>query len=80
MKIKKYGIVILTEGPVRIEGWQVESEPSDPPDAKPEQLLTALAIDWAKARLTAATNQAIQDAVKERHRQILAGSMPKLVQ
>lgn len=51
MKITKYGIVVLTEGRVQVEGWQVEREDSDPTDATDEQLLLEVAIPWAQAKL-----------------------------
>ena len=73
MRIKKHGVVILTEGPVRIEGWQVEREPDDPADATSEQLLLDLAIDWAWEKLRTATNRALAETMLKR-------SLPKLVQ
>ena len=64
MKITQYGTVILTTGPVRIEGWRVQREPEDPPEAKTEQLLLEFAINWAKDRLTAAVSNAMLDVAR----------------
>jgi len=66
MKITRYGTVILTEGPVRIEDWRVAREPSDPPEASTEQLLLEFAIPWAKKRLEAAIQAAMLDVVRDK--------------
>jgi hypothetical protein len=65
MKIIKYGVVILSEGPVRVENWIVDREPDDPEDATMEQLLLGFAIHWAKERFDAALNQASMKAFRE---------------
>jgi len=84
MKIHKFGTVILTEGPVKVEGWNVEREPEDPSDATTEQLILGFAIKWAQERLTVATNSAIldvfRDAAKKKNEEVLRLSLPKLLQ
>ena len=65
MKIHKYGTVTLTEGPVNIEGWNIQREPDDPKDATDEQLLLGFAVTWAQERLTAATNSAALDVFRD---------------
>ena len=65
MKIHKYGVVILSEGPVRVEGWQVQREPEDPKDATDEQLLLGFAIHWAKGRFQAALADASMDVFRK---------------
>lgn len=65
MKIHKYGVVILTAGPVQVEGWQVEREPNDPEDATTEQLLLAFAIHWAQERFKANLNRESMKAFRE---------------
>lgn len=76
MKIHKFGTVILTEGPVKVDGWNVEREPEDPIDATTEQLLLGFAITWAKERLTAATNDAILDVFRAAAKQKKSEAMP----
>jgi len=66
MKINKFGTVILTEGPVRVEGWNYSREPEDPVDATDEQLLLEFAIPWAQERLRKATNGAVLDVMQRR--------------
>lgn len=79
MKIIQYGTVILTEGPVKVEGWTIEREPSDPMNATEEQLLLDFAITWAKARLAAAvTSTVLAEARKMAHQKLLAASLPKI--
>lgn len=65
MKIHQFGTVILTEGPVKVEGWHIEREPADPIEATEEQLLLGFAIKWAQERLTIATNAAILDVFRK---------------
>jgi hypothetical protein len=65
MKIIKFGTVTLTEGPVNIEGWNIQREPNDPKDATDEQLLLGFAITWAQERLTVAVNSAILDVFRD---------------
>jgi hypothetical protein len=65
MKIIKYGTVILSEGPVRVEGWNVEREPEDPTDATDEQLLLGFAIYWAQQRFQAAVASAQMDVFRD---------------
>lgn len=65
MKINRYGVVILTEGNPRVEGWLVERESDDPEDATTEQLLLGFAIHWAKERFDAALNSASMNALRD---------------
>jgi hypothetical protein len=70
MKVHKYGVVILQDGPkpVRIEDWVIEREPSDPIGPTEEQLLLAFAIHWARERFEKAvqteTTRAFLDHMK----------------
>ena len=83
MKILKYGVVILTEGPVRVENWLVEREPEDPADATEEQLLLGFAIEWAQGRFRAALNDATMDvfrALAQKKLNDQLDTLPKLVQ
>jgi hypothetical protein len=72
MKIAKHGHVIITEQQIRIEGWLMAPEPDDPQDAKPEELLTALATEWALKRLTNAINSESMRALLESSKRIKA--------
>ncbi len=56
MKILTHGTVLLTEGQIRVEGWLVERELTDPPlsEATNEQLVLEVAIPWAQKKLNAA--------------------------
>jgi len=47
MKIVKYGEVRVTDHGIFVEGFQVEAEADDPSEAKPEELMTVLVVDWA---------------------------------
>jgi hypothetical protein len=79
MKITRYGTVILTEGPVRVEDWLVEREPEDPTEATTEQLLLEFAIPWAQGRLQDTVNSAMRDVFREAvNQKTLALSLPKL--
>jgi len=64
MKIVKYGTVTITEGAIKVEGWLVEPEADDPVDAKPEQLLLQLAIDWARKKFETEVNKEYYKALK----------------
>jgi hypothetical protein len=75
MQIKKFGVVILTNGPVRVEDWLVEREPSDPIDATNEQLLLDFAITWAERRFDAA----LQDAARKALAKKLFAKLPKKI-
>lgn len=68
MKILKHGVVILTEGPVRVEGWNIQRESTDPPESEAtnEQLLLEVAIPWAQQRLNAAIGANLQRVAKLR--------------
>ena len=65
MKIRKYGVVILTAGPVKVEDWIIEREPEDPKDATDEQLLLGFAIHWAKAQLETAIKSSTLDVFRK---------------
>ena len=66
MKVNQYGVVILTEQAVRVEGWTVEREPSDPADATTEQLILEFAIPWAQHKLNEAIMGELQKVSKLR--------------
>ena len=66
MKVTKYGVVVLTEGPVRVEGWLIEREPSDPTEATNEELLLEVAINWAQKRFEAALRDAARQAFEKK--------------
>ena len=51
MRIARYGAVIITKLQIRIEGWLVEREATDPQDATTEQLLLGVATEWALKQL-----------------------------
>jgi hypothetical protein len=81
MKIQKHGVVIVTEGVVRVEGWTCEPEPGDPTDITPDQLLLQTAVKWALQKLTDAVNESARDALRRRANQkMLTASLPKLGQ
>lgn len=65
MKIIKYGTVTVAQGPIRIEGWLVQREDTDPPEPTIEQLLLVTATDWALTQLKLALEQARVAAFKE---------------
>ena len=67
MKINKIGVVVFTDGDIKIEGWQAEREDSDPADATNEQLLLAYAIHWANEKF----RQAGQGATLELMRRLM---------
>ena len=68
MKIIKHGKVILTEGPVLVEGWEVERELTDPPieEASHEQMLLEVVIPWAQRKLNSAILQNLRRISKEK--------------
>lgn len=69
MIVTKIGNVILGDGPIRVENWLVQREPTDPPQAKTEELLLAHAAEWALKKLQAAVNDAsVQAILKESKR------------
>lgn len=73
MKIITYGSVTFQHsGPIKIEGWNVEREPSDPVDATDEELLLDLVITWAKEMLRKSVNRAVMDVAAQRQ----SGAMP----
>lgn len=71
MKVIKHGIVILTEKAVRVEGWRVERELTDPPleEASTEQLLLEIAIPFAQKKLNEAILQNLRRISKEKAQQ-----------
>lgn len=71
MIIKKHGQVIVEAGkPIRVEGWLVEREPSDPWDAPTEQLLLAAAIEEAYDLFVKAMNTAAMQAIREQRAKV----------
>ena len=74
MKIVKYGTVTVTEGPIKVEGWLVEREPTDPPESEAtnEQMLLEVAIPWAQKRL----NEAIMQNLRRISKEIKAAQNP----
>jgi hypothetical protein len=67
MIIRKYGVVILTEGKIQVEGWLVERDASDPDEATNEQLLLEVAIPWAQKKLNDAIAGELRKVSKMRH-------------
>jgi hypothetical protein len=59
MKIAKHGHVIITEKAIRVEGWLMTPEPDDPTEASPNELVAAVATEWALKRLQGAVNEAL---------------------
>lgn len=65
MKIIRTGVVIIGEGPIRVENWVVERGPDlDPEDATLEQLLLGYAIHFARTKLEAAVKDASMDVFR----------------
>jgi hypothetical protein len=68
VKIIEYGTVILTRKDIRVEGWLMEPEASDPAYATSEQVLLEVVIPWAQKRMNEAImknlihNQAVAKA------------------
>jgi hypothetical protein len=65
MKIHKWGQVILEKGkPIRVEGWNIERTPDDPPESEItyEQLLLGHAVNWALTCLKEAITSNLFDA------------------
>ena len=71
MKVTKFGVVILTETGVRVEGWQVEREITDPPieEATHEQMLLEVAVPWAQKKLNEAIYQNLKRISQEKKAQ-----------
>lgn len=65
MIIKTHGVVIIGEGPIKVEGWNVQREDGDPKDATDEQLLMDVVIKWARDRFNTACNRAVLAATKK---------------
>ncbi len=69
MIVTKLGNVILGDGPIRVDNWLVQREPTDPPQAKTEELLLAHAVEWALDKLTKAVNsESVKALLKESKR------------
>lgn len=66
MKIAKYGKVIIDEGPIKFEGWLMTPEPTDSPDATPEQMLLEVVIPWAQKKMNAAILSELQRVSKQK--------------
>jgi hypothetical protein len=68
VKIHTMGQVRVTDDkdqPIKIEGWYIEMEPSDPQDAEPNQLILAFAARWALDKLIVAVDVASRAALKQ---------------
>lgn len=68
MKVHKIGQVRITndeEVPIKVEGWNIELEDSDPQDAAAEELLLAFAARWALDSLIKAVDTASRAALKK---------------
>ena len=67
MKIITYGVVILTEAKVQVEGWSVQREDTDPPESEAtnEQMLLEVVIPWAQKKLNEAILQNLQRISRE---------------
>lgn len=79
MIVTKIGNVILGEGPIRVENWLVQRDPTDPPEAKIEELLLAHAAEWALKKLQAAVNDAsVQAILKESKRLKAAATLAEI--
>lgn len=67
MKIIQYGVVILSQNDIKVEGWNVQRELSDPPEseASHEQILLETVIPWAQKKMNAAILQNLQRISKD---------------
>ena len=72
MIITKIGNVIIGDGPIRVENFLVQREPTDPPQAKSEELLLALAAEWALDKLQKAVQSESIKALLNESRRIRA--------
>ena len=68
MMVTKYGVVIFTATDIKVEGWEVQREITDPPlsEASPEQMLLEVVIPWAQKKLNAAIMQNLQRISNEK--------------
>lgn len=90
MKVTKPGVVIvdcLDASLIKIEGWEIEREISDPPDMTGEELVLAAAIDTAErifkqAVLNAKVNvlRAWYKAAGEKQNEVLGSAKQKSLQ
>jgi len=71
MKINRYGTVIIAPGPILVEGWLVEREPTDPPESEAtnEQMLLEVVIPWAQRKLNDAILQNLKRISQEKKAQ-----------
>lgn len=67
MIIRRHGVVILTQHDIKVEGWLVERELSDPPEseASHEQMLLEVAIPWAQKKMNTAIAENLQRISKD---------------
>lgn len=69
MRIITHGVVIISDEKISVEGWNVQREPSDPPQAKTEELLLAVVVEWALAKLqTEVNSESVAALLKEAKR------------
>ena len=66
MKINKVGMVIITENAIRVEGWLMDPEATDPKEATPEQMVLETVIPWAQKKMNAAILENLQRISRER--------------
>lgn len=72
MIITKIGNVIIGDGPIRVENFLVQREPTDPPHAKTEELLLGLAVEWALDKLQKAVNSESVNALRKESKRLKA--------
>jgi hypothetical protein len=64
MRIAKYGTVTFTEGDIKVDGWDVQREDSDPADATNEQLFLAVMLHWAHEKFHQAEQGVVLDLMR----------------
>lgn len=64
MKIVKYGTVTFTEGDIKVDGWEIQREDSDPTEATNEQLFLAVMLNWAHEKFRQAEQGVILDLMR----------------
>lgn len=76
MLVKQHGVVIFTQGDIKVENWQIEREPDDPKEATDNQLLLAYAVHFAQEKFAQAmqgeTKKLIQQLVQRHKEKFLA--------
>jgi hypothetical protein len=67
MKIVNHGVVIISKQDIRVEGWLVTRESTDPPESEAthEQLVLETVIPWAQKKMNAAILQNLQRISKD---------------